>query len=177
MPRPRLPLWGLMALVIYAAAGLAALRGSSVLWASVIFTATLAVLCIATLGAMATHGSERAAWSGLAVFGWAYLLAAFGPWPQNRLGPPPPLAGPLLDQVQDSVHGAGNAPYVTVEEVPREQTSKLTRQKGPATAAAAAVPPRWVDLACYRQIGQSLGAVLFGTLGALASYLLFGRTR
>ena len=35
--------------------------------------------------------SRRFIWAGMAVFGWAYLIISFGPWPGNAVGPPPLL--------------------------------------------------------------------------------------
>src|SRR4051812_29116963 len=100
MSRPRVSIAGLMGVVLFIGVGFAALKGASRLWASALFTLTLAVLLGASLGAVARRGPERMAWTGFAVFGWSYLILSFWllPWPKSDpLGPPPLLAEVLLD--------------------------------------------------------------------------------
>jgi hypothetical protein len=156
-----------MGFVLFVAVGLAALRSASALWVSATFTATVALLSAAALGAMATRGRPRTAWAGLAVFGWVYLAVAFGPWPGNVDGPPPLLTTPLLDAVQDYVVSDGTTPYMTFDL--RYRYDLVTGFRGKTGAGVAPPPGGWkrVDLTAYRRVGHSLGAVVFGLLGAL----------
>jgi hypothetical protein len=69
----------LMVVILYVAIGLAALSspGSSIsdrIWASTIYTVTAFFMTAGTLMAFIRPGRERVAWTGFAVFGWAYLL-------------------------------------------------------------------------------------------------------
>ena len=73
MQPPRFSIKGLMIFILYIALGLSALRNSSLPLSSVIFTSTLLLLCVATLGAL-IPGTSRIRWLGFAVFGWAYFI-------------------------------------------------------------------------------------------------------
>ena len=77
MRKLRFPIAGLMAAVLVIALGLAALRNASVTWAGSTFLLTCAVLCLALVGVVCRHGTERAWWLGFALFGWGYLFLAF----------------------------------------------------------------------------------------------------
>src|SRR5262249_29856727 len=151
---------------------LAALRSASVLWASALFTIAVVALSTAILGAMATRGRSRLTWAGLAVFGWIYLGIALGPWPFNPDGPPPLLAVPLLDTIQDSIVSDGKTPYMTEDhQGPQDRVMGIRGNVGPATGNLMPPPPpggyKMVSLAHYRQVGHTLGAALFGLIGAL----------
>jgi hypothetical protein len=69
----------LMTITLYAAIGLGALLNpqDSVIWVSTIYTVTAFVMTTTTLLAFASQGSTRLAWTGWAVFGWAYFLLCF----------------------------------------------------------------------------------------------------
>jgi hypothetical protein len=59
MSRPRMSIEGLMALVLFAAFGLAAIRNASELWAETTFTIAFAAMLLATLGNLASKGETR----------------------------------------------------------------------------------------------------------------------
>src|SRR4051794_25401759 len=90
MTRPRFSLAQSMAIVLLIGVGIAATQSASVLWASAVFTLTVAVLSTAILGAMARRGRARMTWAGFALFGWVYLGTTFGPWAAGNgvLAPP-----------------------------------------------------------------------------------------
>jgi hypothetical protein len=73
MRKPRLSIAGLMAIVLVAAVGLAALRNPSPAWASTLFLVTCGVLGLAIVGAIYRVGVERAWWLGFCVFGMGYM--------------------------------------------------------------------------------------------------------
>jgi hypothetical protein len=75
-----------MVAVALAALCCAALRGSTRLWACIVFTATVGVLLTGLLGAIFRRGERRAFWVGTEVFGWAYMLLVFGPWFKDASG-------------------------------------------------------------------------------------------
>jgi hypothetical protein len=93
----RFSIAGLMGIVVVAAVGLAALRNASETWAGMILLLTCGVLALAVVGVVCRAGSERAWWLGFALFGWGYLVLAFGFWPEDRSPRLPTLV--LLDMV------------------------------------------------------------------------------
>jgi hypothetical protein len=73
MKRIRFTVASLFVVVLFVAVGFAALRESSDLWESGIFTAALGVLLISILLAIHRTVKRRAFWMGFALFGSAYL--------------------------------------------------------------------------------------------------------
>ena len=71
-------------------------RAPTILGASLIFTATVAFLATAILGAIARRGRARVAWAGVAVFGWAYFAMSFGPLPNMNGVICPPFPTQIL---------------------------------------------------------------------------------
>ena len=86
--RPRLSIRALLALILFIGVAIAALRGATAVWASVMILAALGAVCVATVGAALIPGAARPAWLGFAVFGWAYFLLCLSPWGgEYGLGP------------------------------------------------------------------------------------------
>lgn len=77
MSGARFSLAGLMGVTAVVATGCAALRFANALWASVVFTLAFAMLLLAPVGGLIGQPVVRPFWTGFAVFGWAYFLAAF----------------------------------------------------------------------------------------------------
>jgi MFS family permease len=170
--RLRFSIASLLAAIIFCGVGLAALHSASALWASTLFTVVVIVFSAAILGAMASRGRHRLTWAGLAIFGWIYLAIAFGPWPFNPDGPAPLLTVPLLDAIQDSVVSDGKTPYLARDhERPNEREMAIRGNVGPLVGNLMPPPPpggyKQVSLVSYRQVGHTLGAALFGLIGAL----------
>jgi hypothetical protein len=168
--RPRLTILAMLAMIGLAGVGLAGLRSATPLWASAVFSLTVAGLSAVTVGA----AMGRRPCLGFAVFGWAYLLAVFGLWPEpNGVTAPPFLTKALMDYFQPPVHqGSFWFP---------EGTGEMFHEPGPAGEAAyetprmvpSGVPPitapfrgRTVNLLHYRRIGHCLAAILCGLLGS-----------
>src|SRR5687768_12663439 len=80
MRRSRVSIAGLMAVVLFASIGCAALFRPSRLWAAVLMTGAVGLLVVAIIGAAHGRGPRRAFWSGFAIAGWAYILIHYGPW-------------------------------------------------------------------------------------------------
>ena len=71
--RPRFTIAALVALVALCGVGFAALRNANDVWASFLFTLTLFVLGVASLGGVFRRGPSQAFLVGFASFGIAYL--------------------------------------------------------------------------------------------------------
>jgi hypothetical protein len=77
----------LMAFILVAAVGLAALRNANELWAGMMVIVALGAVGVAVLGAVFLRGKERAWWIGFAFFGGGYLALAVGPWLSDTFQP------------------------------------------------------------------------------------------
>jgi hypothetical protein len=76
----RFSLRTLMAFILVAAVGLAALRNANDRWAGVMLLTALASVGVSFIGAALMRGREQAWWLGFAVFGGGYLAVCLGPW-------------------------------------------------------------------------------------------------
>ena len=85
MRRIRFNIASLLVVVMLLAVGFAALRESSDLWDSSVFTLTLGALLISILLAVHRTESKRALWIGFALFGWNYLALSLVPSIETRL--------------------------------------------------------------------------------------------
>ncbi len=85
MKRIRFTIANLLVVVLFVAVGFAALRESSDLWDSGLFTVTLGILLTSILLAIHSHESRRAFWLGFALVGWAYLGPSLVPSIESRL--------------------------------------------------------------------------------------------
>ena len=79
MSRIRFSIASLLVAVLFVAVGFAALRESSELWDSGVFTLVLTVLLTSILLAIHRTESRRAFWTGFALFGWTYLALSLVP--------------------------------------------------------------------------------------------------
>ena len=81
----RFHLGTLVILVLLLGVAFAALRESSEIWDSSIFSITLGILLISLLLAIHRTDQKRAFWIGFAVFGWIYLGLSLRPSTESRL--------------------------------------------------------------------------------------------
>jgi hypothetical protein len=167
-----------MAIVLLIGVGLAAMQSASVLWASAVFTLTVAVLSAGLLGAMARRGRARMKWAGFALFGWVYLGTTFGLWADvNGVKAPPYVTRWGLDYWDSklwSVHRVDTAPLgeVLFSRFPAWGIGGGTSvgpAPGPPTAVPLALTP---DAFQFRRIGHCLAAILFGLVGAVLGRLI-----
>ena len=180
MKSNRLTIAGLMTFVLFAAVGFAALRQPTLLWASAVFTATVLLLSTAVVGALARQGRGRLIWSGAAIFGWAYLLIAFGLGSTSNGATPPFLTKALSDsdyqRNKTNLSGVDNSPPLGEDITEPKGGNDLVQVKviqtaeGPiGVADSSRQPPRsvpgfdWLD---QRRIVHSLAALLFAAIGA-----------
>jgi hypothetical protein len=85
MRKLRFNIANLLVIILVLGVGFAALRESSALWESGIFTVTLGILLLSILLAVHRSESKRAFWLGFALFGWAYMGLALVPSIESRL--------------------------------------------------------------------------------------------
>jgi len=85
MHRFRFTIAKLLGVILVLGVGFAALRESSDLWESGVFSLTLAALLVSILLAVHRSESKRAFWIGFAVFGWIYLGLSLVPSVESRL--------------------------------------------------------------------------------------------
>jgi hypothetical protein len=85
MHRFRFNIASLLGVILVLGVGIAALRESSDLWESGVFSLTLAALLISIVLAVHRTESKRAFWIGFALFGWFYLGFALVPSIESRL--------------------------------------------------------------------------------------------
>ena len=85
MRRIRFNIASLLGVILVLGVGFAALRESSDLWESGVFTLTLGALLISILLAIHRTESGRAFWIGVALFGGMYLALSLVPSIESRL--------------------------------------------------------------------------------------------
>jgi hypothetical protein len=176
MRRIRFSVAGLMAVILLLAVGMAALRDPTELWASAIFTAAVTLFAASIMGAMTCRGVARFSWTGMAVFGWVYVICSFGSLMVNSVGMPPLLPSSLLDQLQEHIISDGKSPYIGDIDWKNHVNSSVQWHRNASTTTAwPATGRRRVNLTAYQQTGHSLGAMLFGILGAFVGRFFGGR--
>ena len=190
----RFSIRSLMAFIVVAAIGLAALRNASDLWAGMLLLLALAAVAIAMMGAVILRGWERYWWAGFAYFGGGYLAVAVGPWLsdtfQPRLGTTQVLrhahdrmmafASPTLDDAE-----LADLRKRRLELRSEFMLLRVRRESDPALiatkralakvdqqlAAADAVPP----FDQFQRVGHSLFTLLAGLLGGTVAVWFYMR--
>ena len=82
----RISIRSLMAVVVFAAVGLAALRNANQLWAAMMLTVALAAVGVAAIGAAIVRGEQRCWCAGFAFLGGGYLTLTFAPGFSTEVG-------------------------------------------------------------------------------------------
>jgi hypothetical protein len=193
----RFSIRSLMAFIIVAATGLAALRNANDLWAGSLLLLALAAIGIAVMGAVILRGKERHWSAGFAFFAGCYLVLAIGPWLSSwygsRIG-----TTHLLDRLRDRMFASRREPLGDVQaknllaekqalEAAIAQASRLSRDPGqdPAVqvrtrrlraivklSANQDARPRSED---FHDVGHSLFAILAGFLGGVIAVRFYVR--
>jgi hypothetical protein len=83
MSRHRTSIAGLIGFIGACGAGLAALRGASLLSVSLTLSAALTALTLGLAGVIYRRGRRRAFWVGFCVCGWAYAFFALSPYARS----------------------------------------------------------------------------------------------
>jgi hypothetical protein len=194
----RFSIRSLMAFIVVAAVGLAALGNANELWAGMLLLAALGAVGFAVMGAAILRGKERYWWAGFAFFGGGYLALAVGPWISDTFQPQLGTT-PLLDHVRRLMF-ASSPPALSDAEMLslslRAHDLEAVRAKVIATTRAADADP-WARAATqklraiqgqlaanknsaplhehFQRAGHSLFALLVGLVGGTAATWLYVR--
>jgi hypothetical protein len=134
----RIRLAGALGLLAILAFELAAMRGESDLWHSAVFTLTLAVLSVASLGALLKRG-RGPGWVGFAVFGWIYFLAVAGAGSEL-------ITTHALDGIYSAVFPPPKLPIVDGKQLTTEEINRWTTGLAPDPDPQRIGPADAVDL-------------------------------
>jgi hypothetical protein len=178
----------LMAFIVLAAVGLAALKNAGEVWDGTILMAAMAAVGVAILAAIFSRGREQAWWIGFALFAGGYLHLAAGPWTvdafRQRL-----VTTSLIGHLRNLMFES-HEPYLLQERAEiRSQLEKLqpaTRTYDPVSASLRN-SLREIDAQLsrirntarhfdhFQGIGHSLLAFLAGLVGGVVAVWLRGR--
>jgi hypothetical protein len=161
MRRPRVSIAGLMGVVVLAALGFAAIRLGPEATSGAMTLVTCAVLLLAIVGAVSRQGGRRAWWLGFALFGWAYLVAAYFSSPDGPEFPTIALSSAVASRA-----GASDGFVADVRGVRAVGGMNGGGGGFGGGGVNTNVPHQW--------IAHCIWSLLFGLLGALLARLLFG---
>jgi hypothetical protein len=161
-----------MVAVLAAAVGIAALKNPSDWWSSGLFTFTLALFLIATVGAF--QGRNRAFWLGFALFGWGYMIASYEPWSRFATTPPPLVTTGLLNRLYPYLSKVPpNEVFVSAEGAWTDSRNiRVT-----TSISASRVTFSRYDMDDFLQVGHFLASWLFAFIGGITASRLFSKPR
>jgi hypothetical protein len=178
----------LMAVIVLAAVGMAALKNAGEAWDGIILMAAMAAVGVAILAAIFSRGREQAWWIGFALFGGGYLQLAAGPWTgdafRQRL-----VTTSLIGHLRNRMFESNDVYLLQEKEEIRGQLEKLppaTRTYDPV-AASLRISLKAIDdqlsrnrsaarrFDHFQSIGHSLFAFLAGLVGGMVAVGFWGR--
>jgi len=191
MKRIRFTIASLLVVILFVGVGFAALRESSDLWDSGLFTVTLGILLTSILLAVHRQESKRAFWLGFALFGCGYLGLSLVQPIESRL-----ITTKALTYLDSKVPGRSAGVYTITfagtgsgspgNPVPTFSVSMDGSQLGVHNQGSAVLlnggksgfVARWSGTTeNFVRIGHSLVALLAGWLGAQLSRRFFRTSR
>jgi hypothetical protein len=165
----RFSLAGMMGFILVAGAGMAALRSAAEPWAGWLVLGVAVLLTFATPAALLLRSPARGAWTGFAVFGWVYFLAAFAPGFRQEVRPALPTQAflswlrPIIEPRVHLASVSSSTPYSeivkVIDAVPNRETARLA-----ITHNAVILYP--TSSVSFFQIGHALVALFVGLIGA-----------
>ncbi len=183
MTRLRISVAGLMAVVLFLACGLAALRTPTTLWSRAVFSTSLGLLALAGLGALYGRGETRSFCGGFALVGGAYLAMALGPWLSEVAGPRLLTTAVIEDlyhrlqyrpkeayeHVWWSTESGFYAGFITSFDAGPAATHHEVQKLDTSGAKVHVTQFRPIDIESYRVLGHSLAWPPLALLGGLAA--------
>jgi hypothetical protein len=172
MKRFRTSLAGLMAAVLFLAVGLASLLNPTPFAASVLFMVMVTLLSAAVLRALASRGRVRAAWAGVAIFGWVYFGLVFGPLENGNATTIPSLPTMIIYEHILNIRLIPKAK----EDFPKVRFKNSKQAETVFDKASLAGTPRvLVDVMDLKRIVHSIGAILFALMGGWLGKVFYDR--
>jgi hypothetical protein len=151
-----------MAFVVVAAIGMAALSVGSESWAGAMLSVSFFTLTCALLGVAFGRNERRIYWTGFAALGWTYMVLTYAPMLDARIGNN--LFGPNLSwAIYQSVHA--EAPAGGFQSVPLGPIGAAATAGGGGGAAGPALP----DPSNLRRTAIAMEALLWAFLGGWAA--------
>jgi hypothetical protein len=173
MKRSRITIAHLIVVVLVAAIGLAAIRRGTAAWAGAMLSITFFAMICSLLGVALERGTRRIYWLGFATLGWGYLLLAYLPWLDDKVGQfllAPTLFAYLYELLQTDSQGGGG-----LQSLPLEILGATATGGGFGGGMAG---PLVVSVLEFQRIGVALEALLWAFLGGwVACYFASGRDR
>ncbi len=149
------------------ALALPALIYPSLWWAAAWLSGCLLMLGVSLLGIVNRDADRRAFWIGFALFGWAYMIALYGPFLDRRVGHRLATTK-VLAYLQLRRHEAPGQP-VLFDPSPAQIALHPAWDPYTIPIAPNSTPipvPQW-DF--FQQVGHSLFALLLASFGGLVS--------
>jgi hypothetical protein len=178
-----------MVVVLVSAVAIAALRSATDTWAGIMLLLTLGLLACSLLGVRQRREARRAFWEGFAIFGWGYLILAFGPWFAEQVTPRLPTAQILTylhSKIASSVTNIRLDGSVSLQQGGSTLTADSITFTVQGSGGSTTVSPQgFVSLAAggfsnydsFVRIGQCLFALLAALTGAMVSRWMYAKER
>jgi hypothetical protein len=171
MKATRVSIAGMMGLILVVAVGLAGLKEGTYWWAWASVTLTVLALLVASLNAMFRPRRARPFWAAFALFGLTYLMLNFAEWSVPTAGNLGVPTAWLLDELHPRIH-----PIPEYEPDPNPMIVQLALQR--ITPRLKPGSKEWGGhIEYYRQVGHSLAALAFATLGGLGARFAYAPRR
>jgi hypothetical protein len=155
-----------MAFVVVAAIGMAALSVGSDSWAGAMLSVCFFTLTAALLGVAFGRNERRIYWTGFALLGWTYMVLAFTPMLDERIGSN--LFGPILSwAIYQSIHDEAQAGGF--QSVPLGPIGAAVTGGGGALGLGGAAGPALPDPVNLRRTMIAMEALLWAFLGGWAA--------
>jgi hypothetical protein len=157
----RFSIRSLMAFIIIAAIGLAAIRSGSAAGAGVMFSITFFAMIAAFLGIALGRGMRRVFWLGFATLGWSYLLLMYVPWLYGQAGRfllAPNLFATLEETLQTQSQGSSGLQSIPIGVLAGSAA-------GGGFGGEPVIPAGPDELSDFVRIGVAIEALLWAFLG------------
>jgi hypothetical protein len=173
MKAPRFSIVGMMGLVLVLAVGMVGLREGTYWWGYAAALITLLALLRATVNAGFRARNQRPFWAGFALCGWVYLALNWGAWSSATATNFPLPTQWALGALHPKIHPIPE--YLPDQDEVADYSVALLRVGGQPRLKPGS-PPEWKgNFDSYSQVGHSLAALVFASLGGAWAWWAFAR--